>query len=134
MVRIGGDAGLLEQPQEISELLLVPGERADLLVSINAPGPAATLVALPYERAMGAGPTAGVDLIHLIAPAPDPSAVAPSLPSRLRASLPDLLPAVSNRRIRLGERMGHGAAGRGVGCAAGGCLLPGFGRGVSGTE
>lgn len=106
MIRIGGDGGLLAAPQTATELLLVPGERADVLVSARAPGTTATLRAVPYERADGAGATESIDVLRLVAttePARTPAAV----PSSLRA-ISMLAPSGPTRTIRLGE-MVHGS-------------------------
>ncbi|MCL6528266.1 MAG: multicopper oxidase domain-containing protein, partial [Thermaceae bacterium] len=56
---IGTDGGFLEKPVELSELLLAPGERADLLVRLTRAG-SYRLQALPYNRGammMGGGMT-----------------------------------------------------------------------------
>jgi len=51
LTRVGGDGGLLARPQAVSELLLVPGERADLLVVPEAKvGSVLRLRAAPYSR------------------------------------------------------------------------------------
>lgn len=64
MVRIGGDRGLLEAPEPVSHLLLANGERADLVVIAGESAATTTLVAMPYERAIGAGTTDLVELVH----------------------------------------------------------------------
>lgn len=108
MVRVASDAGLLQAPAETQQgLLLVPGERADVIVWLERPGDTAILRARPYERAMGAGRSEPVDLVRLVA---DGAAAlpAPALPASLR-SIPALV--VSSEKVqsvRLGERMGDG--------------------------
>ncbi|MCW3480398.1 multicopper oxidase family protein [Neisseriaceae bacterium JH1-16] len=48
---VGSDGGLLGAPQPLAELLLAPGERAELVVSGSLPvGQSATLQSLPYVR------------------------------------------------------------------------------------
>ena len=107
MIRIGGDRGLLEQPEEVDHLLLANGERADVLVWTDAPGATATLVAMPYERAEGAGATALVELLHLVADDRDPVPRI-ELPETLVAAQ-DGAPVRAARTIRLSEgMMGHG--------------------------
>lgn len=46
---IGTDGGFIEKPVELSEVLLAPGERADLLVRLTREG-SYKLQALPYDR------------------------------------------------------------------------------------
>jgi FtsP/CotA-like multicopper oxidase with cupredoxin domain len=102
-VRVGGDGGLLAAPEPVTELLLIPGERADVLVLVPQAGTTATLRALPYQRAVGAGSTRSVDVLRLVASA-DPPATPAELPASLRAI--DLLaPSGASRVIRLNERM-----------------------------
>ncbi len=92
---IGTDGGLIEQPQPLDELLLTPGERADLLVRISErPGGGFQLASHPYDRGwMGPEPA------HL-------SEVSPLLV--IRTGNADVKPAVTlpdslTRIDRLGE-------------------------------
>lgn len=103
LVRVGGDGGLVTAPRPTTELLLTPGERADVLVSVSAPGTTATLRALPYERAMGAGVTEAVDLVRLVASA-DPAVTPAALPATLR-TIPAPGASAITRALRLGERL-----------------------------
>jgi FtsP/CotA-like multicopper oxidase with cupredoxin domain len=90
--RIGSDGGLMERAVAAPELLLAPGERADVLLVPT--GEAAARVAVqnrPYDRGtMAPTPVASTasDLFHLQfdreAPAPAP----PALPDPLRAIAP----------------------------------------------
>jgi FtsP/CotA-like multicopper oxidase with cupredoxin domain len=103
MVRVGGDGGLLEAPRAETGIRLTPGERADVLVWVDEPGATATLRAVPYERAMGAGATEAVDIMRLEAsgdPALDPG----ELPATLR-TIAAVDPPAATRTLRLGERM-----------------------------
>ncbi|MBE9030456.1 multicopper oxidase family protein [filamentous cyanobacterium LEGE 11480] len=53
---IATDAGAIEQPRELSELLLSPGERAEVLIKADQGAGQYRLLNLPYERAaMGMG-------------------------------------------------------------------------------
>jgi FtsP/CotA-like multicopper oxidase with cupredoxin domain len=47
---IATDGGLLEKPQEATELLLTPGERADIVVGAFAEGETFAIESLPYNR------------------------------------------------------------------------------------
>jgi len=54
MTRIGGDGGLMEEPQRLDTLVLAPGERADILVSPKGkPGSTYDVVAVPFNRGYG---------------------------------------------------------------------------------
>lgn len=50
---IATDGGALAAPVQVEELLLVPGERADVLVPVNTEGGQFRLVNRPYARARG---------------------------------------------------------------------------------
>jgi FtsP/CotA-like multicopper oxidase with cupredoxin domain len=51
LVQVGSDGGLFERPVEIDELLLVTGERVELLVrGADVEGTRAVLQSLPYDR------------------------------------------------------------------------------------
>lgn len=65
--------------------MLANGERADVLVWTGMPGATATIVAMPYERADGAGATSLVDLLHFVADDREPVA-AVSLPDALASA------------------------------------------------
>ncbi|MBK8257253.1 MAG: multicopper oxidase family protein [Polyangiaceae bacterium] len=53
-VRIGGDGGLMSSPVTADRLLLVPGERADVLVvPVDTPGETRTLRWIAYDRGYG---------------------------------------------------------------------------------
>lgn len=139
---IGTDGGLLEQPRPLEELLLTPGERADLLVRISEQGGERFILAShPYERGwMGARPS------HLEAVAPlltiqtREADVVPAvtLPVRLARIEPLGEPAV-RRTVDLTEvmpGMEHDAGGAmehgGHGGTAGGAMDHGGGHGESG--
>jgi len=47
---IGTDGGLIEKPQTLTQLLLTPGERADILVGPFTEGETITIQSLPYNR------------------------------------------------------------------------------------
>jgi bilirubin oxidase len=57
MVQVGTDGGLLAAPVERSELLLVPGARAEVILTPT--GPNAALFNLPYDRGVMAMSTPG---------------------------------------------------------------------------
>jgi FtsP/CotA-like multicopper oxidase with cupredoxin domain len=51
VLHIGTDGGLFEKPEEVGEIFLAGGERAEILVrGTGAPGSTATLQMLPYDR------------------------------------------------------------------------------------
>lgn len=56
LLLVGGDRGLLSAPRTISELLLAPGERADLLIDVEGEsGETLQLMNEPYERGHSTG-------------------------------------------------------------------------------
>lgn len=115
---IASDGGFLEEPYEIPELLLAPGERAEVLVRFQKEG-VFRLLALPYDRGIhimggmghmghggmstGASPGSPQTLLTLVAP-PRPKPL--PLPKAL-ATLPPLNPnqARVTRRIAFTEDM-----------------------------
>jgi FtsP/CotA-like multicopper oxidase with cupredoxin domain len=104
---IGGDGGLLEAPREVDELLLVPGERADVLITpMGAPGSTLDLVSLPYERGHMTGmlPTAHVMRLHY---SPEPALTPEPVPASLR-SIPANPEPVRTRSFKLTEEMASG--------------------------
>jgi FtsP/CotA-like multicopper oxidase with cupredoxin domain len=114
LIQVGTDGGLLEQAREVDDLLLSPGERADILVIAGAaPNAAIDWKTLPYDRGHGAGSQPATSLFQIRTMADDPTPT-PALPSALPliASLP---PAAGGRALELGESMGghagHGAMG-----------------------
>lgn len=112
---IGTDGGLIERPQPIEELLLTPGERADLLVRISdRPEGRFWLASHPYERGwMGPKPPHLDEVAPLLAIHTRNSSVHPAvaLPEGLGRVEPLGEPAVQ-RRVELTEVMpGHDAHG-----------------------
>ena len=114
---IGTDGGFIETPRELDELLLVPGERADVVISASAqPNTALDVVTLPYERGHDTGtlPQANVLRVQYSA---ESAVMSPSLPSTLTTLA--MLPApVRTRSFMLSEQMmpmssghsGHGSS------------------------
>ena len=84
--RIGGDGGLREAPVESETLLLVPGERADVLVTPDATvGTTLAVRWLPYDRGFGTALDRVPSDILYVKIAEDVSGpVPPSLPTTLR--------------------------------------------------
>jgi FtsP/CotA-like multicopper oxidase with cupredoxin domain len=97
---VATDGGFIAAPVPLSEISLAPGERAEVLVQVSAPG-SHRLLRLPLGGGGRGGPAAGAaaPLVTLEVP----TATAPSaLPSSL-ATVPPLDPAhtVATRRIVL---------------------------------
>ena len=123
MQLLGLDAARFETPRDVEEVLLAPGNRADLLVTAatGTPGPPATLRALPYDRGsmgmggmMGGSPssTATVDLATVTV-AGEPVAAASAVP---RQPAPrDLRGVAVTARRELAFAMGMGMGGGGGG-------------------
>ncbi|MFO7649537.1 multicopper oxidase family protein [Halomonas campaniensis] len=109
---IGTDGGLIERPHPLEELLLTPGERADLLVRVSEQAEGRfQLASHPYERGwMGTRPSHLDQVAPLLAIHTLDSGVHPAvaLPERLGRVEPLGEPGVQ-RRVELTEVMpGHG--------------------------
>ncbi len=114
--QIGTDGGLLEAPQTVTELLLVPGERADVLVVADgAAGEALDWKSLRYDRGHGTGALPDVDIFQMRQGEGAPIAT-PPVPATLGA-VPRLPAATVQRRFELEESMGGGHGGHGSGGA-----------------
>ncbi|CAE6832965.1 multicopper oxidase family protein [Paraburkholderia haematera] len=116
--QVGTDGGLLEQPREgLTELLLAPGERAELIVHAGAAASEAVLSADVYDRrkmAM-AGGSLPPDRAHVLADIsfkPVSGAPARTLPAALRP-VPPLGAPVAKKSVVFSEKMDmaamHGA-------------------------
>ncbi len=108
---IGTDGGLIERPQPLEELLITPGERADLLVRVSEQAEGRFwLASHPYGRGwMGDRPPHLDQVAPLLAIHTRNSGVQPAvtLPDRLGSVEPLVEPAVQ-RRVELTEVMpGH---------------------------
>ncbi|QTF92857.1 multicopper oxidase domain-containing protein, partial [Halomonas sp. BM-2019] len=115
---IGTDGGLIERPQPLEELLLTPGERADLLVRVSERAEGRFLLAShPYERGwMGARPPHLDQVAPLLAIHTRNAGRHPALrlPERLGRVEPLGEPAV-RRRVEFTEVMDHDDHGAGHG-------------------
>lgn len=117
LLQIGTDGGLLEAPRERQSLLLVPGERADVVVATSmASSGRLTWKTLRYDRGHGTGdaPDAAVfdlrfegGMVH----------VTPTLPEKL-GTVPALPAADVTRMLVLAETDGTGMTGGHGGSAA----------------
>jgi FtsP/CotA-like multicopper oxidase with cupredoxin domain len=116
MTLIGTDGGLLQAPvRDVSDILLAPGERAEVVVAFDKPG-VSTLRTLSYDRGwMGAGRPgdAGLTLLTIRTLA-TPAPAVPPLPQTLRVIADPGAPVV-RRRLLFGETMTTGAGGMEMG-------------------
>ncbi len=126
LIQIGSDGGLLTAPRELTDLLLVPGERADVLVvATGGAGEALDWKTLRYDRGHGTGelPDAAVFQMKLGDAAPIPT---PTVPANL-AIIPELPAASVQRELKLDESNGGGAhGGHAAGSASGTMMGPVF--------
>lgn len=106
---IGTDGGPIATPRTSDELLMVPGDRLDVIVDgTGAPGSTATLQNLAYERGHGAGLTAAVDVLR-VQYASDvalPRLAAPAAGARIE---PLATAGVTPRAIAFNERIDRDA-------------------------
>lgn len=117
IIQIGTDGGFLPEPRELDELLLVPGERADVLVvASGGADEALEWTSLRYDRGHGTGdlPDAVVFQMKHNADAPIQT---PPVPASF-APIADLPAATVKRTLKLEESMGstgthagHGSSG-----------------------
>jgi FtsP/CotA-like multicopper oxidase with cupredoxin domain len=124
LIQIGSDGGMLAQPREFESLLLVPGERADVLVVANDDaGEAMEWLSLRYDRGHGSGALPGAVIFQSRIEG-EASGTIPSIPSALGAI--DVLPeATVHRELELEESMGM-AGGAHAGHGSGGAMGPVF--------
>lgn len=115
---IGTDGGPIEQPQELDEILLVPGERADVLVV--APMPSGAVLewqSLSYDRGHETGTAPDVSVFQMRSTGEPATAL--TVPATL-GTVPELPSATVMRELRLEEMEdGGGHAGHGDPGAAG---------------
>lgn len=116
LIQIGSDGGLLEAPREVDDVLLVPGERADVLVvATGAAGAATDWLSLRYDRGHGTGELPDAVVFQSRNGDADP-VTPPPVPTSL-ATVPALPEATVQREIKLEESMegggheGHGSGG-----------------------
>ena len=107
LVQIGTDGGPLEAPVPVDDLLLVPGERADVLVEQPAEyDDAVDWLSTSYERGHGTGEESDVPLFEVQAADGEPVST-PDLPTWTTPI--DRLPVASiQRRLTLQETMDMG--------------------------
>jgi FtsP/CotA-like multicopper oxidase with cupredoxin domain len=119
---IGTDGGRLASPVEVSDVLLAPGERVELLAALNQAG-SYTLRSLPYDRgSTGMGSASGSSRRTALATVTvDGDASPAALPTTLAAPASLLLPpATARRELRLEMGMGMGGGNGGMGNGGGG--------------
>jgi FtsP/CotA-like multicopper oxidase with cupredoxin domain len=109
---IATDGGAIAKPVELRELLLSPGERAEVLVQGNRPPGQYRLLSLPYDRGgmgmMGSSAPASSQP-HVIATIAYKDSVAKPLPLPEKLIPVETLPQASKtRRIELSMSMGMG--------------------------
>jgi FtsP/CotA-like multicopper oxidase with cupredoxin domain len=122
---IGTDGGRLANPVDVTDVLLAPGERVELLAALSKAG-SYTLRSLPYDRgSTGMGSASGSSRRTALATVTVEGDASPAaLPTTLAAPASLLLPpATSRRELRLEMGMGNGGGGMGNG---GGGMGQGF--------
>jgi len=115
LIQIGTDGGLLPAPREVDDLLLVPGERADVLViAAGTADEAMDWKSLRYDRGHGTGDRPDAVVFQMTNGSDEPIAM-PTIPDAF-APIAELPVAVAGRELKLEESMsmssgGHGAHG-----------------------
>jgi FtsP/CotA-like multicopper oxidase with cupredoxin domain len=113
---IGTDGGLLEAARDVDEILLVPGQRADVLVAADS-AETRTWKTLPYDRGHGTGALPAAAVFDL-RPTTEDAAPTPLVPDVL-ATIDALPEPTVERRLELEESMGGGHSGHQGGTAMG---------------
>ncbi len=125
LVRIATDGGAIGTPEPLEELLLAPGERADVLVQGNqAPG-SYRLLNLPYQRSSHMGMAAAEEDPRTLATLSYSGAVTPlPLPTTL-LPVPALPEPERTRQFVLAHAMGMGGMKHAMGAMGGGGMAMG---------
>jgi len=103
---IGTDGGLLEAARDVDEILLVPGQRADVLVAADS-AETRTWKTLPYDRGHGTGALPAAAVFDL-RPTTEDAAPTPLVPEVL-ATIDALPEPTVERRLELEESDGRWA-------------------------
>lgn len=110
LIQIGSDGGRLTAAREIDEVLLVPGERADVLVVMAGDaGEALDWKSLRYDRGHGTGELPDAVVFQSKNGNAEPIST-PAMPTTL-TSIPALPAATVQRKLKLEESMDHGSNG-----------------------
>lgn len=119
LIQIGSDGGLLAAARELDELLLVPGERADVLVvAAGEAGAALDWKSLKYDRGHGTGELPDAVLFQSKNSKGAPIST-PAIPTTL-TSIAALPAADVRRELKLEEAVGASGGGHGGGHGSGG--------------
>ncbi|MBI5548445.1 MAG: multicopper oxidase family protein [Deltaproteobacteria bacterium] len=98
---IGSDQGLLDKPFEVDSLLVVPGERVELLVAGPGTGAGVQLVTQPYDRGHGLADVEPLPVVEVRGEG-EPITVT-AVPETLRTALPPIAPFSISRTLVLSE-------------------------------
>jgi FtsP/CotA-like multicopper oxidase with cupredoxin domain len=117
LTQVGGDGGLLTAAREVDEILLVPGQRADVLVVMEgAPGATLDWKSLKYDRGHGTGELPEA-VVFQSQNGEDAPITTPARPTTL-ATIPSLPAPTVRRELKLEESMGM-SGGHGGGHSSG---------------
>ncbi|MBL8204140.1 MAG: multicopper oxidase domain-containing protein [Blastocatellia bacterium] len=110
-IQIGSDGGYLSKPVQVNQLLLAPGERADVIVDFTGHKAKSTITMsndarAPFPNGAPSDPqTVGQIMLFRVVPLTAPDTT--SLPASL-STIPPLGPASISRTLTLNEVMGAG--------------------------
>lgn len=123
LIQIGTDGGLLPAPRRVDELLLVPGERADVLVAATGDAnEAVEWTSLRYDRGHGTGDLPDAVVFSMMHGGGAPLTT-PAVPEAF-APIPALAEATVQRELELEESMAMGSADHGAGHGAATGAMP----------
>lgn len=111
MTLVATDGGLIPEPMAgIEEILLTPGERAEVVVDFKPATGRVSLNALPYDRGRMSGQSATVAIPVLTINLEGQPTAPIVLPARLR-TISSLGAPTARKRIEFGEQMTNGPSG-----------------------
>lgn len=104
---IGTDGGLLDKPYALSEILISPGERVDLLVKATKSSGTYKLQTLPYDRGCGS-PAQTITLMTVVYKGSSGNDAIPSIINLNAARLNMDINMLPKRQLVLSMHMGRG--------------------------
>jgi bilirubin oxidase len=111
MTLVATDGGLIPEPMAgVEDILLAPGERAEVVVDFRSAAGSVLLNALPYDRGRMSGQNETVAIPVLTINLEGQPTAPITLPARLRTISPLGAPT-ARKRIEFGERMTNGPSG-----------------------
>jgi len=107
--RVGGDGGFIEAPVTTDKLLIIPGGRADVVMSPNGqPGTTATVRWVPYDRGFGTTYMIPEQDVFLVKFVDEPYVETRPIPTHLRTIEPLDMTTATSRTLDLTQDLSTG--------------------------